>query len=77
MKKCKIIHINDGTPKELENGNRFFAEEYEEAEAFLAPFLAEGYEVKQMIPDYSPAIQKPGAFSFYNTGFTVYLEKEE
>ena len=77
MKKCKIIHINDGTAGTLTNGERFYAEEFEKAEEFLAAYLAEGYEVKLMIPSFEPAIQKPGAYSFYETGFTVYLEKEE
>ena len=77
MKKCKIIHINDGNTVELANGDYFYAEEYEKAEAFLEPYLEEGYEVKHMIPEVMPAMQEEGGYAFYHSGFTVYLEKEE
>lgn len=77
MKKCKIIHINDGTAEVATNENRHFAEEYPWAKSILDEYLKEGYEVKQMFPNYTPNIQKDGAYNFFIGGFTVYMEKEE
>lgn len=76
MKKCKIIHINDGTAKILTDGDRHFSEEYLWAEEVINSYLREGYEVKQMIPEITPNQLEVGKYSFYNSGFTVYLEKE-
>ena len=43
----------------------------------LGQRVYEGYEVKQMIPEISPAKVELGTVAFYKSGFTVYLEKEE
>lgn len=75
MKECKILHINDGSAKELVNGNYHYMEEYEWAEEALQEYLDEGFEVKQMIPCLTPA-RLDGGVAFYDTGFTVYLERE-
>jgi hypothetical protein len=75
-KKCKLIRINDGTAKTLENGNFHFVEEMEWAAKYLERYLNEGYEVKHMVPEVTPAIQKDGTYSFYKGGFTFYLERE-
>lgn len=76
MKKCKILHIHDGNAVELHNGNRFFMEEYIRAEEEVDKLLEEGYVVKNIIPDVTPAIQREGSYSFYKGGFVVYLEKD-
>lgn len=76
MKKCKIIHINDGSPETLTNGDRHFAEEFTWAENLINEYLEDGYTVKQMIPTVMPNILEAGNFSFYASGFTVYLEKD-
>lgn len=76
MKECKILHVHDGTYQELENGGRHLLERYPWAEEVINQHLAQGYEVKQMIPQFSPAIQEPGVYSFYKSGFIVYLERE-
>lgn len=76
MKKCKLIHINDGAAETLENGNFHFVEEFTWAEEYLNQYLRQGYEVRQMIPEVTPAIQRNGTYSFYKSGFTVYMEKE-
>lgn len=76
MKECKIVHINDGNPIVVENGGRFFVEEYPGAEKYIESYLEEGYEVKQMIPTVMPNIQKEGSYSFFVSGFTFYLERE-
>lgn len=76
MKKCKIIHINDGTSKVTTNGDRHFAEEYPWAEELIEGYINRGYEVKQMIPNYTPNVQKLGEYPFFIGGFTVYMEKE-
>ncbi len=72
MKRCRIIHINDGNPETINNGDWMFVESYTRAERILEEYINDGYEVKQMIPDITPA----DAGGFYKTGFTVYLEKE-
>lgn len=77
MKKiCKLLHINDGSAETLVNGNFHFMEEYGWAEEVLNGYLAQGYEVRQMIPVVTPAALREGSFGFYRSGFTVYLEKE-
>lgn len=76
MRKCKILHINDGTAKVITNGDRHFVEEHPWAEDLIEGYLNQGYEVKQMIPNYTPNVQKNGEYSFFIGGFTVYMEKE-
>lgn len=77
MKKCTILHINDGNPKEVHNGNRLYVEEYVVSEDVLNPYLAAGFEVKHIVPWVRPNINEEGSFPFFNDGFIVYLEKEE
>ena len=77
MKKCRIVHINDGNHNELINGNRFFAEHNPQTEEKLNQLLALGYEVKHVVSQYSPSIQgETGNYMFYKSGYTFYLEKE-
>ena len=77
MKKCKVIHINDGTASVLENGNFRFVEEFNFTESYLNDLLSKGWEVKHMVPEVMPAIPSDGSYSFYKSGFTFYLEREE
>jgi len=76
MKKCKIIHINDGTAQVTTNGSGHFVEEYPWSEKLIDDYLNQGYELKQMFPNYTPNIQEEGMYSFYIGGFTIYMEKE-
>lgn len=76
MKKCKIIHINDGTAKVTTNGDRHFVEKYPWAEKLIEGYLVQGYKVKQMIPNHTPNIQEKCEYSFFIGGFTIYMEKE-
>lgn len=76
MKECKILHVHDGDVKTLVNGNFHLLEEYPWAEETINNLLKEGYEVKQMMPQFAPAIQEEGVYSFYLSGFMVYLERE-
>ncbi len=76
MKQVKILHINDGNPEVVTNGNRMFIEFFPQAQSEIEKHLNEGWEVKQMIPEVSPSVCKEGVFSFYKSGFTVYMEKE-
>lgn len=76
MKKCKIVHVNDGTAKVMTNGNRHFVEEYPWAEELIDSYLEQGYEVKQMISNVTPNILEDGCYPFFIGGFTFYLEKE-
>jgi len=77
MKKCKIIHINDAHERELEDGDRFYAEDYPRTEEMINGYLEEGYVVKQVVQSYMPNISKEGSYSFFLNGYTFYLEKEE
>ena len=77
MKKCRIVHINDGNHRELRNGGRFFAEHNPKMEEKINQLLALGYEVKHIVSQYSPSIQgETGNYMFYKSGYTFYLEKE-
>lgn len=76
MKECKIIHIHDGNPVEISNGNRFFQEDFPQTEQVINDYLNQGFEVKQILPQYTPAIQEEGNLSFYKSGVLIYLERE-
>lgn len=76
MKVCKILHINDGQPKVITNGNFLFAEEYVRASDILNQYLADGWELRTMIPEFTPGAREDGP-AFYCGGFTVYLEHDE
>lgn len=65
MKKCKIIHINDGTAKVITNGENHFVEEFPWAEELINSYLEQGYEVKQMVSNVTPNIQKEGSYTFF------------
>lgn len=75
MKKCILIHINDRDAEVLQNGNFMFVERFVKAEEIINKYLAQGYEVKQIIPNYSPSQQGERNFTFYKAGITVYFEK--
>ena len=77
MKKCKIITINDGSAREVTNDNFLFVEEYDVAESIIDKYLEEGYEIKHMVPVYDPAIQGKGNYTFYRSGCTFYMEKDD
>ncbi len=77
MKKCKIITVHDGQPETIHNGNFLYVCEFNKAEEVIDDYLDQGYEVKSIVPEYNPAIQEDGVYSFYKGGFSVYLEKEE
>ena len=76
MKQCKVLHVNDGNPSVLHDGNFLFVEEFSQAESVITEYLNDGWEVKQIIPDIDPNPVEIGSFPFYHTGFVVYLEKE-
>ncbi len=76
MKKSVVIHINDGNPETLRNGERLLVERYYKTEEIIEQYLSEGFEVKHIIPDYTPA-PADADIAFYKTGIIVYLEKEE
>ena len=76
-KQCKLIHINDGSASIRENGNFHYVEEFDWTESYLDRLLSEGWEVRLMVPEVTPALQGDGSYSFYKSGFTFYLEREE
>lgn len=75
MKECKIIHINDGNPQEITNGNFLFVEEYLCASESVNQYLEDGWEVRTMIPEFTPNMRDRSP-AFFCGGFTVYLERE-
>lgn len=74
MKECKIIHINDGNPQEITNGNFLFVEEYVFASEIVNQYLGEGWEVRNMIPVFTPNMRDSSP-AFFRSGFTFYLER--
>ncbi len=76
MKECKIITINDGNAKEITNGNLLFVEEFKATEKIIGELINDGWKVVSFAPDFNPAIQESGSFSFYKGGLTFYLERE-
>lgn len=76
MKQCKLLHINDGCPREQNNGNWMHVEDYPRAEEILNRYLNSGYELKSMVPLVSPAELDRGNYGFYRSGFVFYLERE-
>jgi len=76
MKECKIITINDGNAREITNGNRLFVEEFETTEAIIGDLINDGWKVVSFAPDYNPAVQDDGNYTFYKGGLTFYLERE-
>lgn len=77
MKECKVIHINDGSASVLKNRNFHFVEQFDWTESYLNQLLREGWEVRHMVPEVTPAIQRDGSYNFYKSGFTFYLEREK
>jgi len=76
MKEVKILHVNDGHSKVIKNEDRMFIETFPYAQEEIEKLINEGWEVKQMIPEVTPAINKEGVYSFYKSGFTIYLERD-
>ena len=76
MKECKVITINDGNAKELINENFLFVKEYGDTEKVIGELINDGWKVVSFAPDFTPALQKSGNFSFYKGGLTFYLERE-
>lgn len=76
-KECKIIHINEGTAKVLQNENFHFVESFDWAAEYINRFLSEGWEVKHMVSEVSPAIQgEEGSYNFYKSGWTFFLDRD-
>ena len=75
-KECKIIHINDGSAKVLQNENFHFVESFDWAAEYINRFQNEGWKVKHMASEVSPAIQGEGSYSFYKSGWTFFLERD-
>ena len=76
MKKTMILHINDGNSEVVKNKGKMFVETFPYAQEILEQLIHDGWEVRQMIPEVTPAINKEGVYSFYKSGFTIYLERD-
>jgi len=76
MKQVKILHINDGNSDVIKNEERIYIETFPCAQGEIEKLVNEGWEVKQMIPEVTPAINKEGVYSFYKSGFTIFFERD-
>lgn len=76
MKEVKVIHIHDGDLREMTNQNWHAGGEAVWAGNMLSLYRNAGYEIIQIIPEYAPAEQGRGYYTFYKDGFTVILERE-
>ena len=76
-KECKIIQINDGSGKVQQNKNFHLVTAFDFAAEYINRFLSDGWEVKHMVPEVSPAIQgEVGSYVFYKAGWTFFLERD-
>ena len=76
MKEVRVIHIHDGDVHEMTNKNWHTGGESVWAGEMLSLYRNAGYEIVQIIPEYCPAEQGRGRYTFYKDGFTVILERE-
>ncbi len=76
MKECKIVRMNDGLENELLNGEFMHILTLPREEKMIEFFLDLGYEVKQIVRDFSPGMARPGELPFYKSGLIFYLERE-
>lgn len=76
MKTCKIIRINDGRPKTIQNEDYMYIQEMCKTAEIIESYINDGYEVKQIFPTYDPATQEEDNYTFYKCGVIVYLERE-
>ena len=76
-KECKIIHINDGSTTVQQNENYHFVESFDWTAEYIQRLMNEGWEVKHMVSEVSPAIQgDEGSYNFYKSGWTFFLERD-
>lgn len=77
MKKLvKLVNINDGNKKEVQNDERLYIETYPRAEKIISGFLNRGWELTSRTQRFYPAIQEKGKIAFYLGGWDVLFEKE-
>lgn len=72
----KFFSINDGKQKQLVNRDFLHIEETVRIETIVSEFLNEGYTIKSCMPRVIPAINKPGAYSFYLGGWDIVFTKQ-
>lgn len=78
VKECKIVQLNDGSAKIQQNENFHLVKSFDWAAEYINKcFLSEGWEVKHMVAEVSPAIQgEEGSYNFYKSGWTFFLERD-
>ena len=72
----EVVHLHSREEHVIKNEDFKFVEDYLWIEESINKYIAEGYKVKQMVPNYAPSNQEEGSNTFF-AGFTFYLEKEE
>lgn len=76
MKKfVKVINVNDGKRKIVQNGDWIYIDEYPVMEKIIETFLNHDWSLLSITPTYSPAIQQEGVYNFYMHGSLLCFEK--
>lgn len=75
-KEIKIITVNEGNRTAVRSEPWFTVVEAQKTSQCIQEYLSEGWRIVQAFPDYSPAIQQEGSYSFYKGGFTFLLERD-
>lgn len=72
----KLVSVNDGNDNEIHNGNLIYIVNYPRTEKILNAFLNDGWILHSKNFRVTPAIQKPGVYSFYLDGWDLLFVKE-
>ena len=75
-KEIKIITINEGNKPTIRSEPWFTVIEAEKTAECVQEYLRKGWKIIHCFPDFNPAIQKEGAYTFYKGGFTFVMERE-
>lgn len=72
----KLINVNDGNEKVVQNGERLFVQSHPKTEAIIGAFLNAGYVLNSRTYRMNPSVQGEGQFSFYIGGWDLLFTKE-
>lgn len=75
-KEIKIITINEGNKPTLRSEPWFTVIEAQKTAECVQEYLSKGWKIIHCFPDFNPAIQEEGVYTFYKGGFTFVMERE-
>lgn len=61
---------------EVQNGDYLLVEEFPRTAEIINKYLADGFNVKHIIPSFMPSVQETGNYTFYKDDIMIYLERE-